>query len=46
LQGVDPLLDAEALRVVSSLPKFETPAKVNGRAVPVYYMVPITFALR
>ena len=27
LQSVDPLLDAEAVRVIKSLPKFEKPAK-------------------
>jgi len=46
LQGVDPLLDAEALRVINSLPKFEKPAKNGGVAVSVYYMLPITFALK
>jgi len=46
LKSVNPLLDAEALRVVSSLPKFEKPAKKDGKIVRVYYMVPITFALQ
>jgi len=46
LHGVDPLLDAEALRVVSTLPKFEKPAIKDGKIVRVYYMVPITFALQ
>jgi TonB family protein len=46
LQSVDPLLDAEALKVISSLPKFEKPAKNDGVAVRVYYMLPITFALK
>ena len=46
IKSVDPLLDAEAVRVVSSLPKFETPAKNGGVVVRVYYMVPITFALK
>ena len=46
LQSVDPLLDAESLKVISSLPKFEKPAKNGGVAVRVYYMVPITFALK
>jgi TonB family protein len=44
LRGVDPLLDAEAVRVVSSLPAF-SPGKQGGKPVPVYYMVPITFSL-
>jgi protein TonB len=46
LNSVDPLLDAEAVRVVSSLPKFEKPAKKDGKIVRVNYMVPITFALQ
>ncbi len=44
LKGVDPLLDNEALRVMNTIPNFE-PGKQNGVAVPVWYMVPITFAL-
>jgi TonB family protein len=45
LKGVDPLLDHEAARVVAALPKF-TPGRLNGKNVPVWYMVPITFALK
>jgi TonB family protein len=45
VEGVDPLIDAEAVRVVSTLPKFEKPALVKGVAVSVNYMVPITFRL-
>ena len=45
LQSVDPLLDAEAVRVAGLL-KFEKPAKNKGKSVRVYYMVPITFALK
>lgn len=44
LQGVDPELDAEAIRVAGTLPAF-TPGKQGGRDVPVWYMIPITFAL-
>jgi len=44
LKGVDPSLDAEAIRVVKILPKF-SPGKQGGKAVPVWYSVPITFAL-
>jgi TonB family protein len=44
LKGVGPDLDAEAVRVVSTLPKFQ-PGKQGGMEVPVWYMVPITFAL-
>ena len=45
IKGVDPELDAEAIRVVNSLPPF-TPGRQNGKAVPVWYMVPITFTLK
>lgn len=45
LKGVSPELDREALRVVSSLPEF-IPGRQGGVAVPVWYMVPITFTLR
>ena len=44
LKGVHPLLDAEALRVVSMLKGFK-PGMQDGRPVNVWYMVPITFAL-
>ncbi|MCY1722264.1 TonB family protein [Prolixibacteraceae bacterium Z1-6] len=43
-RGVDPLLDKEALRVVSIL-KTWTPGKEKGKAVKVSYTVPINFAL-
>lgn len=45
-QGVNPLLDAEALRVVQSMPKFEKPAIKSGNPVAVQFMLPITFALQ
>ena len=45
LKGVDPLLDNEAKRVVATLPKF-SPGKLNGKNVPVWYVVPITFTLK
>lgn len=45
LNGVDPDLDAEAVRVVKTLPAFN-PGKQNGKTVPVWYMVPITFTLK
>ncbi len=43
-RGVDPLLDQEAIRVVSELPKWE-PGKQKGQAVRVSYTIPINFAL-
>ena len=45
LRGVDPEIDAEALRVISSLPQFK-PGKQGGKEVPVWYMVPVVFALK
>jgi TonB family protein len=45
LKGVSPDLDAEALRVVRLLPRFE-PGRQGGKAVPVWYMVPINFTLK
>jgi TonB family protein len=44
LRGVDPEIDAEALRVVNTLPAFK-PGKQGGIDVPVWYMIPITFTL-
>ena len=44
LKGIDPLLDAEAVRVVSELPNF-IPGRQGGKAVSVYYMCPVTFTL-
>jgi TonB family protein len=46
LQSVNPQIDAEAVRVVKTLPKFEKPAKNGGVAVRVFYMLPITFDLK
>ena len=45
LKGVSPSLDEESVRVVKTLPKF-TPGKLNGKAVPVWYMIPISFTLK
>lgn len=44
-RGVDPLLDAEALRVVSSFPQW-IPGKEKGKKVAVQYTVPINFRLQ
>jgi TonB family protein len=44
-RGVDPALDAEAVRVVSSMPKW-TPGKEKGKNVAVSFAVPINFALK
>jgi TonB family protein len=45
LNGTTPELDAEAIRVVNSLPNF-IPGRNGGKAVPVWYMVPIIFSLK
>lgn len=43
-RSVDPLLDAEAVRVVSAMPKW-APGKQKGKAVRVRYTLPINFSL-
>ena len=45
VKGVDPLLDKEALRVVSALDKTWTPGKEKGKPVKVAYTIPVKFAL-
>lgn len=45
LRGVDPSLDAEAVRVVSSSPRWE-PGRQRDRAVKVTYTFPVIFQLR
>ena len=45
LRSVSPSLDAEAIRVVSNMPKWE-PGMQKGQAVPVKYTLPITFRLQ
>ena len=44
VRGVDPLLDKEALRLVSIMPKW-TPGKFDGKDIRSYYCLPITFKL-
>lgn len=44
-RGADPILDEEAVRVVSKLPNFK-PGKQGGKNVSVYYSVPINFSLK
>ena len=44
MRSVDPLLDAEALRVTNSMPKWK-PGRQNGEAVAVKYTIPVTFKL-
>jgi TonB family C-terminal domain len=44
LKGVDPDLDAEAIRVVKTFPPFK-PGKQDGKPVPVWFSVSINFQL-
>lgn len=46
LQSSSPELDAEAVRVVTNLPPFESPGYQDGKAVSVWYVVPISFRLK
>ena len=43
-RSVDPSLDKEAIRVISSMPKW-IPGKQGGEAVNVRYTMPLTFRL-
>lgn len=45
VRGVDPSLDKEAQRVISSMPKW-IPGKQNGQAVRSRFTVPVTFRLK
>lgn len=42
IRSVDPLMDAEALRVVRLMGKW-IPAEINGKAVNSYFTLPISF---
>jgi TonB family protein len=44
VRGVHPLLDAEALRVVNAMPKWE-PGKQRGKPVRTAYTIPINFMI-
>jgi protein TonB len=44
IRSVDPLLDAEAIRVIKTLPKF-VPGTQHKKPVGVYFNLPITFSL-
>ena len=46
LRGADPLLDAEAVRVVSSSPAWVPGKNKDGEYVPVTYTFPVIFKLR
>jgi protein TonB len=44
-RSVDPELDAEAVRVVKSMPNF-VPGRQDGKPVAVWYTIPISFKLQ
>jgi protein TonB len=44
VRGIDPSLDNEAIRVVRTLPRFK-PGRQSGIAVPVWFMLPVTFRI-
>ena len=44
IKSIDPWLDAEALRVAKMLSCF-TPGKQGGKNVPVYFVLPVRFAI-
>ena len=44
-RSVDPLLDAEALRVIQSMPKWK-PGKRKGKAVNVRFILPVIFKIQ
>lgn len=44
VQSAHPLLDAEALRVVQSMPRWK-PGRIKGKAVKVKFTIPINFVL-
>ncbi len=44
-RGIDPALDAEAIRVISTSPKW-TPGKQRGKSVKVLFTFPINFVLQ
>jgi protein TonB len=45
VRGVDPALDAEAVRVIKSSPKW-APGKQRGRPVKVQFTFPVVFVLQ
>lgn len=45
VRGIDPSLDAEAIRIIKSMPKWK-PGMQRGKAVRVKYTVPVNFRLQ
>ncbi|MDD3356897.1 MAG: M56 family metallopeptidase [Dysgonamonadaceae bacterium] len=44
-EGIDPLLDAEAIRMISTMPKWK-PGMQRGKAVNVRYTLPVVYRLQ
>ena len=44
IKPLDPQCDQEAIRIIQSMPRW-IPGRHNGVAVPVYYLVPVTFKI-
>lgn len=44
MRGINPYCDQEAIRVISSMPKW-IPGRQNGRDVPIYFTLPINFKM-
>ncbi|RPD49798.1 TonB family protein [Hymenobacter sediminis] len=45
IRSVDPALDEEALRVVAGIADF-TPGRQNGKPASMFFIIPVTFAIR
>lgn len=45
IKSISPTLDAEAIRVISNMPKWE-PGMDKGKAISVEYTIPVTFRLQ
>ena len=45
ISSVDPLLDAEALRIINNSPAIWTPAEMRGKAIRLLYRFPVIFEL-
>ena len=46
LRGINPSIDAEAIRVLKSSPKWEKPAMKEGVPIKVSFVMPMNFMLR
>lgn len=42
-QSLSPDFDAEALRLVKAMPTWKRPGMLQGKPIPIYYTLPITF---